>query len=161
MHISTYTHSTALVCSCNDDSTLSHCPWEGWTCTKDSSSHSCFSRLKRLDDGSIRHDLGCVNIEWNTQFCGRVSETVVTECCNEDYCNDNLTLTFLQPAISSTAQPPSPHTVSVGSPPPTLSFSTNGSRAPTFSPTPILAPTSTPTLLFNRKTTGWPASLLI
>ena len=149
------------MCSCNDDSTLSNCRWEEWTCTKDSSSHSCFSRLKRLDDGSIRRDLGCMNILWNPDFCGRVSETVATECCNQDFCNDNLTPTFLQPTIISTAQSPSSPTATVGSPQPTHSSSINGSGAPTFSPSSILAPTPTHTLLSNDITTGWPASLIV
>ena len=103
----TYTHVTGLRCSCNDESVLSECRWEEWTCTIDTSHGGCFTRRTRREDGSIKQDEGCVNTAWNPTFCGRVSETQAIECCNNsDMCNQYLTPTLLPRAIVTTTKAP-------------------------------------------------------
>jgi hypothetical protein len=97
----------ALRCSCNDESVLSDCRLEEWTCTIDTSRSACFTRRTRNEDGSIKQDIGCVYTPWNPTFCGRVSETQAILCCNEsDMCNQYLTPTFLTRAIFTTTTAP-------------------------------------------------------
>ena len=64
-----------------------------------------------LEDGSVRRDVGCVLTAWNPTFCSsdQTTETYAIQCCGDrDLCNENLTLTFLSPAVSSTQAPQPP-----------------------------------------------------
>ena len=117
----------AITCSCNDDNPLTSCQWDGWTCTLPSSVGACFARRRVLDDGSIRHDLGCVLVTWNPTFCNadRTTETYAVQCCEDgDLCNENMMPDFL-PA------PTPPQTA--------LPWSGNGGTATTY---PVSTPTS-------------------
>jgi hypothetical protein len=119
-HTHTHTHVTALRCSCNDQTPLSDCRWEEWTCTIDTSRSACFNRKSVRDDGSIRTDLGCVYTAWNPTFCSKTTETVAIECCVDgNMCNEDLNPTLLPP---------------VDTPPPSVN-TTDGSGAVTPTPT--------------------------
>ncbi|CAI8040624.1 hypothetical protein GBAR_LOCUS22624, partial [Geodia barretti] len=98
---------SALRCSCNDESVLSDCRWEEWTCTIDTSHSACYTRRTRREDGYIKQDEGCVNTAWNPTFCGRASETQAVLCCNDsDMCNQYFTPTFLPRAIVTSTKAP-------------------------------------------------------
>ncbi|CAI8040625.1 hypothetical protein GBAR_LOCUS22624, partial [Geodia barretti] len=93
--------------SCNDESVLSDCRWEEWTCTIDTSHSACYTRRTRREDGYIKQDEGCVNTAWNPTFCGRASETQAVLCCNDsDMCNQYFTPTFLPRAIVTSTKAP-------------------------------------------------------
>lgn len=130
----------ALRCNCNDQSALSDCRFQNWTCNISLTLGECFTR-KNIRNGIVVRDVGCVLSSYNPTFCNteRATETYAVECCaNGDFCNQHLDPPFLPP--------PPPPTSSGGSailhPVPTIDGSGVG-LAPTPSPTPPPPPNST------------------
>ena len=102
IHINTHIHP-ALQCTCNNDSWISDCRWEGWTCTEPDGLSVCYAKVTVLSDGSIRRDFGCLRTDFNPPdiYSGRRNtNTIVYECCKGNLCNEHLS-----PSLHGVATP--------------------------------------------------------
>ena len=143
IHVHTLMH-LAFQCKCNDDSWISDCRWEEWTCTEPDDLSMCYARIRLLSDGSIRRDFGCLRTDWNPpDFCSglRNTNTDVWECCEGNLCNEHLSPRLALPTHPSTPPPSPTSTVPSGS----ALAATTSLAVPGPSPSPAASPEITAT----------------
>ena len=149
--------TAALKCACNDESWISDCRWDEWSCSIGIDVGACVSTFRLLQDGSIDRENRCLFTNLNPQHCTgeRNTDTVVIKCCNDsDYCNSDLTTPSLQPpppppmsastslpvAPTSTAQPRTTQPVLPSSTTQTVPSASSSSDATTSTPTVLPSP---------------------
>ena len=127
IHFPLLSLSPALTCKCNNEFVLSDCRFEGWTCTVPDSIGACFTRI-RLLNGTVRTDYDCLLIPYNRLWCDGAlnSNTSIYECCTDgDFCNENLSPTFLPSSDSTNSSTPRDTVTSI-----TTSQTTSASSSP-------------------------------